>query len=263
MILVCPKCDTENRIPDPPDPTKRYRCGKCKTVLASIPRAQDNDLGKAATGRVSLAEHLNMEAVGSLVEKKMFGGYEVRVGPFLMLSLWVFQKGAILGRALRDRLDILAKLLAEEGRERNVCSFIREVAVKQVDDYGKEPDSFYDFWMDTELKKLDFSDLNLMKQLVKKKARLGEMLPKLDIWLVQGIGFGATFPELTERLWKEAYETYDPHSWAEARSYGLDIPQQPAPLPLEEMEQIVLSEVAEYANEFFPELVEPLGLRLT
>jgi tetratricopeptide (TPR) repeat protein len=39
MIVECPKCSTKNRIPEPPDTAKIYRCGKCKTVFSTLPSA--------------------------------------------------------------------------------------------------------------------------------------------------------------------------------------------------------------------------------
>ncbi len=36
MIVVCPECGAKNRVPDPPEPGKEYRCGKCKTKLLYI-----------------------------------------------------------------------------------------------------------------------------------------------------------------------------------------------------------------------------------
>lgn len=33
MIIECRKCGAKSRLPDPPDPAKRYRCGKCKSIL--------------------------------------------------------------------------------------------------------------------------------------------------------------------------------------------------------------------------------------
>ena len=35
---------------------------------------------------------------------------------------------------------------------------------------------------------------------------LGEILPKLDVWLMSGIGFGATYPELVYKMWVNTYE---------------------------------------------------------
>ena len=64
--------------------------------------------------RQELAECLSMEAVGSLVEKRLFGGYQVRYLPFLWTpGLSVFLKGVVLGRALSNRVNVAARLLAQ------------------------------------------------------------------------------------------------------------------------------------------------------
>ena len=40
MIFVCPRCGTENNLPDQPDPVKKYTCGNCKeTLIAADQRA--------------------------------------------------------------------------------------------------------------------------------------------------------------------------------------------------------------------------------
>jgi hypothetical protein len=44
MILVCPKCGTENPIPDRWDPSKIYRCGNCNLLLEDIRKLSDNEL---------------------------------------------------------------------------------------------------------------------------------------------------------------------------------------------------------------------------
>jgi hypothetical protein len=36
MIIKCPKCGTQNRIPDTPEPSRRYLCGKCKAGLTDV-----------------------------------------------------------------------------------------------------------------------------------------------------------------------------------------------------------------------------------
>ena len=60
--------------------------------------------------RPTLAEHLSRLQLGRLVQKKLFGGYEVPLLQFLPLGLWLFGKGAVFGRARRDRLEIVAKM---------------------------------------------------------------------------------------------------------------------------------------------------------
>ena len=44
MILVCPKCGTENPIPDRYGPSKIYRCDNCNFLLEDIRKLSDNEL---------------------------------------------------------------------------------------------------------------------------------------------------------------------------------------------------------------------------
>ena len=44
MILVCPRCGTENPIPDRYGPSKIYRCGNCNFLLEDITKLPDAEL---------------------------------------------------------------------------------------------------------------------------------------------------------------------------------------------------------------------------
>ena len=216
--------------------------------------------------RFTLMQHLAREEVRRLAAKRLFGGgYYVPLLPLFWTGLWLFQKGAILGRARRDRLELLAKMLFQPGSEQNVYWVLNGLATARMEKYGKEPDDFVDFWVRTELPEATAGhlfDVDVLKWLSKRKMRLGEALNKVNSWVLSGIAFGATYPDLTERMWNKFGERRDPASWAEARRAGLDLPEEDTILSLEEMGHTVLAEVADYALEYFPELVEPLGLRL-
>lgn len=237
------------------------------------------------TNRPTLAEHLGMTQIGSIVKKKFFGGYEVPLMQFLTVGLWLFLRGVAFGRARCNSLEVVAKMLvgleslaetfAQFGvpgqeaanKEDWVYEYLRKVGSDGMayyqKCYQKEPESFLDLWLTSFAPpEVDFRDVQKVKRLAKRKIRLGVALQQSDTWLLAGISFGATFPELTERIWKREYEKHNPQAWASARQRGLDIPEKFTPLPLEEMEQQVLVEVASYVTEYFPELVEPLKLHL-
>jgi hypothetical protein len=213
----------------------------------------------------TLVSWLSREILQPHVEKKPFGGYDVRVYPVLFGSVWLFEKGALLGRALSDRFDLLAKTLSTKPgmEERDAGEPLREAATDRIKRYGKEPDKFRDFWMKTEFPELDaipLSDLKMAKRLAKEKCRLGEMIPRLTLWLLCGIGFGATYPELTERMWRQSHEMPpDPGGWELAERFGVvDGPWEPT--PLEEMEHVVLVQFAYFLGRYFPESVERFDL---
>ena len=218
------------------------------------------------TSRPTLVFHLGKDAVLSLSEKGLLGGVYMRFARFLMAALWQYQTGAVLGRARRDRLEILARMLCSPGQEGEFCDSVALLAGKRIDRYGKEPDSFFDFLFTTEYQHAGINwpeDYRGVMRMAKKKIPLKELAPLFEGFMLEGVAFGAAFPELTERMWRGTYETFDPEARELARRYGVDVPEQFTPVPLEQREQEVLAEVAVYSTEHFPELVEPLGLRLS
>jgi len=213
---------------------------------------------------ITLGQYMSKDTLEPLVRKSFFGRYEVPFGPCIInVSTWLFQKGAVLGRARFDCLDVLLKIWVDTGREDEACSELCKVAEKRLDDFGREPDSFAIYWWETEFSSLNLADSNVLKHLSTKKVHLEEILPKLDYWLNSGIGFGATYPDLVRKIWIKEYETPNPEMWNLTREeYGLDIPKEQTLLPLENMEQMVLLEVSYYVSAYFPELLEPLGLKI-
>jgi len=98
-------------------------------------------------------------------------------------------------------------------------------------------------------------------ELYEAKVPIEDVDAEFQMYFLEGIALGAAFPELTERIW--TYEMIDIELWARARRQGLKLSKQPrTPVTLEERAREVLVEVAQYVTEYFPELVEPLGLRL-
>ncbi len=219
------------------------------------------------TSQPALMFHVGNEALLGLVEKGLFGRAYIRVGRFVIAGLWLYGTGAVLGRARRDRLETLAKMFSDPGRERESTNFLQDLAAERIEKYGSEPESFFDFFMTTEYEKSGVSwppaSLDAMKRVDNEKIPPEQADDILKMFVLEGIGFGSKFPELTEQMWKATYETYDADTWMRARTHGLDIPEQFTPLPLEEREQVVLAQLAGYATEYFPELVDPLDLRLS
>ncbi len=96
-----------------------------------------------------------------------------------------------------------------------------EVARRLMENHGGLPESFHDFYFKTAVpERHDYLDLNTLKRLSNRKERLGAMLPLLSILCWQGIGFGVTYPDHVEKMWKANYETVDHPKWQQARAAG-------------------------------------------
>ncbi len=210
--------------------------------------------------------HLGAPAVLRIAQKGLLGGVKVRMEDFLQVGAALYATGAVLGRARHDRVEILARMFSDPGREPEFCKFLQDEAAARIQKYGRDPENFPAFFFTTEWREMGVTwpdDYRSVMQLGDKKVALEKVEVKIKTYILEGIGFGAAFPEKTERMWKNLYETVDAAAWQRARTYGVDVPEEPTPVRLEDREREVLTEVAEYASEYFPELVEPLGLQST
>ena len=183
--------------------------------------------------------------MGQLVEKKLFGGLVIRLSNFLQLSYYLYECGAILGRARRDDPANLARLLPVMPRkEDELMQFLQESAHKRLDKFrqlrsGNEPSSFFDLFYTTELEKIGIrlweqSDMKRMNKALDEKMPLDKAEPLMKAFGQESVGFGIAFPQMTETLYRNSRENIDPNDWAEMRQQGIAISENPAIISFEE-----------------------------
>jgi hypothetical protein len=217
-----------------------------------------------------------------VVRKKLFGKRYITVFHYSQTLAFQYEAGALLGRAMHDKLDIFHKMLVKPGTDINrSIAFLQSEAKDRLkrftEEKGKEPDTFYDFIALKELEEAskamglpidDDAYYKGPKSLLKNLRNLyGHELALDDVYKdilncgLYGLGFGSSFPELTVRMYKNTYENVDTDMWTKAREMGVDIPEKPDFIPLEEREEEILATVAGYTGEFYPELLDLLDLR--
>jgi hypothetical protein len=228
-------------------------------------------------GQPTLMGFLGNIPVSQVVERPLFGKTFIRLPSFCQVLSFLYETGAILGRAKRDRLMILGKMLALPGKEGQFTKYLGELAKKRLDTFrsevGKEPDTFFEFILFRELEKAIGvgmtdafkADIGANKKIMKafdEKCPVERVQSLVWVYGNEGIGFGSSFPQFTERMYRNAYEGIDTNLWSEARAHGLAIPEKPEIVSLEEREATVFQLVAAYASEYYPELLDPLDLRV-
>lgn len=217
-----------------------------------------------------------------VLRKKLFRKRYITMFYYSRTLAFQYETGALLGRAMRDKLDILHKMLVKPGTDINrSIAFIQSEAKDRLKNFteekGKEPDTFNDFIFFKELEEAakvmglsidedayyqdPKSHLKNLRKLYGHELALDDVYRSILNCGLYGIGFGSSFPELTVRMYKNSYEDINMNKWAEARSYGLNIPEKPDIIPLEEREQSILAMVADYSGQFYPELLDSLDLR--
>jgi hypothetical protein len=229
-------------------------------------------------GQPTLMGFMGIPVVTKVAKTRLFGGPYISFYDLCAVLSYLYTIGAILGRARRSKLNILAKMLSFPGTDINeFIEFLKEKAKKRLDkfrsDVGKEPDRFDAFILFRELESVigvsmghwfeayTEGNTKIMKA-ANEKVPLEKAEPIIKMFAMEGTGFGGSFPELTERMYRNAFENVDMEAWADARAHGLAISEKPTLLTLDEQEKLVLQMTAAYASEYYPELLEPLDLRV-
>lgn len=223
---------------------------------------------------LTLMAFLGMGPVQQVLKKGVFGGPYLHFADLVNVSGFLYQSGALLARAKLDRLATLAELFAKPGSENDAINWAQTTAKARLNDYidsfEEQPNSFTTMVYYTEYKKvgiliplIGMANINTRTNQIKKvaftKMPLKGVGPQIKKSMLEGIGFGSSFPELTEKMYR-SNEEIDLDEWSQARKFGLNIPEKPEIITLEEQEEILLSMVAAYTQEYFPHLVAPLGL---
>jgi hypothetical protein len=218
----------------------------------------------------------------NVVRKQVFGSRYLRLWDFFATLSFQYESGAILGRAKRNKISTLEKLLVVPGVEiSKSIKLMQDQAKERLEKFrnelGKEPETFNEFIFNREfdrllgeafeltLNKLFLLSVEEKKNTVVKvsdhKISLDTATHQARIFGLEGIGFGSVFPELTESMYRNAYENVDMDNWSFWREHGLDIPKEPDIVTLKEREDGVLATVAGYTYEFYPELLDSLDLK--
>lgn len=202
---------------------------------------------------------------GRLVERGLFGPSYVRFSKFLLALAYLFETGALIGRAKSEQVRTLARMFCHPGTEDETVNQLQRIAEEWLGRFDSAPASFVPFIYGIELQSRgvifdSFESMMKSRKLFNQKMKLDDCAQGLQAYTFVGIAFGSRFPELTERLYRSGHENIDPAKWAHLRGLGLALPEEPTVITLEEQEATALAWVAAYAHMCVPHLVEPLGL---
>ena len=225
----------------------------------------------------TLMDFLGVLPVMKVTQKQRFGGFYIRLCNFFEVLSLQYECGAILGRARRDKLDILENMLlipGTKGKLMKLCVVLQGLAKERLNGFrknvGREPETFQEFILVRAFENKGLSltgwsgdkkETKKMTEACDEKVPLEKAEPEIKMYGLEGIGFGSSFPELTEKMYRGACENVGVDVWSEARAHGLDVPEQRRILSLEEQEETVLQMVASYTSEYYPDLLDPLDLR--
>ncbi|HSW62874.1 MAG TPA: hypothetical protein VLH56_06160 [Dissulfurispiraceae bacterium] len=219
-----------------------------------------------ALEKPTLGQYLARDEIAPFVEKRLWRGDWINLGTcMLVVSTGVFKKGAVLGRARGDCLSVLARMFIEgddnfDERQQVFWTKLHEQMRKRVWEYSQTGESLPVPWGTFIFGQID---RDTFQRWAATTVPLDRITPMVTRWHLDGIVFGAMYPQLLTEQWVAMYESPQAQEamWRSARRDGRS-PGDLRKLTLANAEQSVLLEVACHVREFFPHLVDPLHLRM-
>jgi hypothetical protein len=181
----------------------------------------------------------------------------------LQIGAFVYETGALIGRALADKGTLVEKLLAEVEREGWLMEIAMEEAAKRHGAYAGEP-CFWTLVMKGELAKVSLAlvgtSSNEVSQALQTPIAADKMLESIEALGLEGVGFGIQFPDETALMYRAINEHLDHETIRQSTAYGLAIPIPIDPYPLEAREADLLKIVAQYVRRNHVDLEQSFGL---
>jgi hypothetical protein len=204
-----------------------------------------------------------LDLVEPAVRKGFWGSPYIPFPAFMAIKFRSFEIGGVIGASLKSKLRVLARMLGPGAGFHKVAEDLLARADTKLSEFrslmsGQDPDSLLELFTVGELRAKGAPG-NALHAWANKKVEVGMALGGCDVALVQGIGFGARFPELTARLWKATWER-DKEAFAEEmKATGLPLQSPTSKVTFEVRAEQIVESVQVIAAARFGDLSGYLG----
>jgi len=228
----------------------------------------------------TLPDYAAIVSVLDLIRKRLLGGYQIPLLPFVTQGLLVFWLGACLGRARANQFAILAQMIAGSysatvtfaalglpesfaGREDYILQYLGKVASDGLNHITSDPECLLDvFATSFSPPDIDIRNVAVIKKLRSKNIGLDDAIVRGGNWFLVGLSLGWTQPVLAQRLCGNVWGQRDAEWWGLLKQAGgVGPPENLSTFTLDEAgEQLALSMTAVFTEQHFPHLLQTLGL---
>ena len=207
--------------------------------------------------------------LGKQIETKGFISRRkiIRIGPLITTAGFLFETGAVLGRAMRDRLEILAYPFSGTEPDAHELAEVMRNEGREIAKMGNGATTVQEFTLITMMRQsqptASLDDMGAwMLAHGNKEVSLEQAMESTLMLEIDGVCFGSEFPDRFEELYINSYGRPDPERWQFWVQAGLNIPDEPPEfVPLDVRTEQDLTLFANYCAEFYPDYVTKLGLQ--
>jgi len=141
------------------------------------------------------------------LEQLSAGRQYVSLAGMLQICAYLYETGAVAGRARPKELRRLLKSLVDKDNEDCALPNLKWALRMRLEKTSRECRSLYTFYLYRTMRRmsLDFSVAG-MNEAHGEPRLLGEVWPHLDLAGAEGLVMGASFPELTRHLYNKDFD---------------------------------------------------------
>lgn len=184
---------------------------------------------------VSFLSVIAAPAIRQVAEKPIFGKPYVRLGRlFIVIGLWVYQQGGVLGYGLKEEPKLLGKLLgANAEHDAEYVASLREPAAAIISQAQTEEKTFFQLHTVRELRAygVDLTAWPPSKALESKvSAEVASNIMRKAF--ESGAALGYHFSETFRQYWQYSYRIRPDNEWGDMRAYGVVLSEVQQARPL-------------------------------
>jgi len=210
---------------------------------------------------ISLPVFLSLGLLRTSAEKPIFGSSRILLATTLGFSKILYEAGAILALVLKDKISVAFPMFGWKDDLEDFEHDWGDNIKRRLELYTEEPNSFSSFIGETDVHIYGISAKDIMD--FDRKHPIREALELLVSSWCEGIVFGSQYPELTYQILVNEYVKDKIVSWDNRALMNQltllgDLRTSVPTMP--EKEEEVSELTRSYAEKYFPDLTDDLGL---
>lgn len=167
-------------------------------------------------------------------------GKQIRFSVMLQTCAYLYETGAVFGRACPGRIVGILESLHSQGYDHCDLDSLKWALKTRLENTSRECKSLYTFYLDLTMRNfnMDFSVWG-MKKAHHELRTLNEIWEHLDHAGAEGLAMGRFFPDLTEALYNKRFDAEN-GIIREMKAHGVIAPDESKQPDIDKREQLVV-----------------------
>jgi len=209
---------------------------------------------RRSPGKLTLFSQLGSPALEKVSRAGPAGQYYMPMSGLLHVCAYLYETGAVLGHASKDRLLELLSMSFTADEVQYCLAELRRLLRRRLETSGRYAHSFYTFYLHGTMRNMNMNfDINGMREAhhnIRDKAEVGHFLEYAG---AEGILLGRWYPDLAEKMYGKGYGAQE-DIISEMTGGVLLLPEETTLTSIRERERLVLNKVSAYLSQYHPDL---------